>query len=1056
MGIVSLVMMTSVQTTQTAKKKVNQDQVIETATLKLRQVLNKIRLPDTPVDVLTCNDVIINAGAIQPPPINVFFQDADLGEGVTIDNIAAAFSDGGAAERRTVDVVITFNVLRDRQVREVRRTVQTMVSLDENNNVTSCLSYDAQRIRDPAYNDSCRLIFNDCAEPLPVVNTFNDDLDLALRNQVCEALGSVYDPVALKCVAVMVERQLESTNIKLNGSDDDEICIDGANCRQVFDNTPCPAGTQLRGMGIPGEGPGDAGKTCDTVAFPMNILPPPGTCPETSAATVNNCTLPQTMVGGSDVVVSGMCSGSGTCSATCQTDGSWTGESGACGGTVDPSWCTYTPGQVNGACSPGIMVQDQSTPSSNRGLLHWRCVDNSLSAPNDRVACRTCVTDKNGVPDGSGGFVDVVSGSCQCQSGMTGSCTVSCNTSCGCAHNDVACNNACDTANGWIVGSNTCTAGLPDPLYLSLGSGTSAVTSPEMTLVWDGATSQFVEKDGSSIASTSNININSYISLYGGVPPYTGTWNVVDSTGDSTWQITNTTADPSTSLVNFTANNTTGFLTQLVPDQIRVELEVTDSNSDTVSSYMWIQVNREIDCSDYSVSPSALWGVGLTTAVTSCRNDYTAAKNDCTSNGCFVYGEVVDAGMAGRSSYDDCYNTANEDKEFQVDCRDTAGSCAANTSATWSVASNNCSLVGSSQSLAASADGAIVTVSDDNSGDGNTGTASFQCVGTTWQEIDNATYPSSCGSTSCANSTANSLSSINNETFPNTGSTLDGASLTGSCPVGFSGTPRVTCSGGNFIDIIADPCVATSCPNSGAPTLTNGSFSSTGTTANGADLTASCDSGYSGSPTITCTAGSFGAVSGSCSASSCPNSGAPSVTNGSFSSVGSTADGANLAGTCDSGYSGSPTVSCSGGSFGAVSGTCTAVSSCGTYNNYAVSESNWSACNTESQNVVDSCNALAGCDGAVLGSDPCGITSPSTSVIGCFSDATFYSGNGCAACPAGFTSYAAGETLPNGTTGAFGTDWCNVPAGKTLVNSEAEIMCYFGFFGDQSWRMLVR
>ena len=54
MGIVSLVMMTSVQTTQTAKKKVNQDQVIETATLKLRQVLNKIRLPDTPVDVLTC------------------------------------------------------------------------------------------------------------------------------------------------------------------------------------------------------------------------------------------------------------------------------------------------------------------------------------------------------------------------------------------------------------------------------------------------------------------------------------------------------------------------------------------------------------------------------------------------------------------------------------------------------------------------------------------------------------------------------------------------------------------------------------------------------------------------------------------------------------------------------------------------------------------------------------------------------------------------------------------------------------------------------------------
>ena len=652
LGIVSLVMMNSLNTTQNITKKTNQDQVIESAVAQVRGVLNKIRLPDTPVGALTCDDVIAPGGALQAniaPNSFRFNVLGNLGQGVTLTAINAAFTNAAVAERKTVEVVMSFDVSRDRQTRTVTRTIQTMVALDVNDNVSGCLSYDAQRIRDPADNDSCLLIFTDCAAQ----NILNPPLQAALSTQICEALGTTFNAVSGKCDAVIVEEDLESTNLTLTGADADFICIDGANCRQVFDNTACPAGTQLRGMGIEGEGGDPTGKTCENLSFPAAVSTPPGTCPELNPASVPNCTLPQTIAAATDTTVSGMCSGSGTCSGTCQTDGSWSAIGGSCGGAAPSiSWCVYSPGQTIGTCDASRSVANQSTNS--QGLLHWNCVDSGMSAPNDRVTCRTCLNNQTGVSDGSGGFVDVVNGSCECQSGMTGACTVSCNTNCGCAENDVACNNACNASNGWVVGSNTCFAGPPDTLFLTLGSGSSSAASPEMTLEWDTNTTQFVKKDGSAITPATNINLNPYITLYGGVPPYSGSWTV----GDTTWQVTNTTTDPSTSVVNFTDNNTASFSTQTIPDEVYVELSVTDSNAANVVSGMWVNVSRKMDCADYTVEDSDTFA-GPSPSSAQCFSDASAQRSACTAQGCYL----------GLGTYDNACSYVNPaDREWEVDC----------------------------------------------------------------------------------------------------------------------------------------------------------------------------------------------------------------------------------------------------------------------------------------------------------------------------------------------------------------------------------------------------
>lgn len=751
LGIVSLVMLTSVKTTKDATKKTQQDVTIEAATAKINSIINKVRTPGMDAGVLTCENLVINGANLNINPDLValgVFNNLNLGDGVSVNNIAVNFGDGGVVgERRPVNVVITFDIRKDGQFRQVTRTLQTMVSISNAGVVSGCLDYNSERINISATEESCRLIFDDCG----AANTFNPALMARMGVVICEALGGVYNDADLtdfvpgECNKIEVEEQLSSLNLKLNGEDADEICLSGdADCRQRFDNTACPAGQLLRGMGAVGEGVAPGGKDCRSIVFSSSVANPPGSCPEMVAPNVMNCTLPQTLTGTSAIVVPGMCTGSGTCSATCNTDGTWSSDTGSCGGvTPDIAWCNYVPGQTTGSCNSGKTVTGQSTNS--QGLLHWTCRDASLTNPDDRVWCRTCLDNVNGISDGGVGTVNVVNGSCQCLSGQTGSCSVSCSTPCSCDQNDFTCQNACNSASaGWTVGSTTCSSVPVSALNVSLGTGSSTSGSPEMTLEWNRGNSSFQRKDGTTIPFTVDINLNSYVSVTGGVPPYTASWTV----SDTTWQVTNTSTDPLSSVTNFTELDAagTGFTTQYsTSDDVYVELSVTDSDTtpNTATSHMWIKVDLKFWCSDLDENRSGEWGGG-SSGTTSCNAAYAAAKKACTDTGCSVRAEKYDVSMPGGLTYQDCSPTAASSKEFRVTCRWGTDTCAAASSVGWSEGSNNC--VSTTPSLPASTDGTIITVTDGNAADGNTGSASFQCVGATWTKITgSATYPSTCG-----------------------------------------------------------------------------------------------------------------------------------------------------------------------------------------------------------------------------------------------------------------------------------------------------------------------
>ena len=1018
-GVVSLVAMNSFKDATTVTKKARQDVVIESAVARLQAILNKASSPNPAIP--TCQNTIVGGGgALQAPDTNIIFGGANLGEGVSITNIAANFVDDGNGARRAVNIDITFQTTRLGQNYPVTRTLQTVVATDTNDLITDCMGYSAERIEDDANTDSCRLIFTDCGAQL------NRELYEPLGSRLCESLGGVYndpnplDNVPGTCNQVIVERQLDSQNIKLNGADGDEICLsgDGGNCRVLFDNTQCPAGEQLRGMGVAGEGAPPNGKDCRTMIFPTNVLTPPGgVCPEQPAPNVTNCTLPQTLNdcdvvadpscnGADEKTVVGMCTGAGSCSAVCDNSGNWVpgSDTGSCAGeTPTITWCNYDNAQTSSACNNGKTPSSMST-TAGKGLNHWVCSDPALTSPNDRAWCRTCTNNIEDVNDGSGGLVDIVNGACQCIDGQTGSCTASCDATCGCDLNDFACQDNCNLTKGWVVASTTCSSAVPTPLTVSLGSG----GSPEIDLSWTNA-SNFIAKNGTPISSTPTISLTSYISIVGGVGPYTATWTVLsDSPNNGTWQVTTTGSDPFTDFTDFTMNNIagTGFDTQTIPDNVTVEITVTDSATPTANSAnasMDIRVTREIDCdADFSVDNSGYPGASGTAT---CNSDYFNAKSACTTGGCYVYGEVVDSNMVGGSSFQTCNAGSAAGKGYQVECRNSQSSCAANTTATWNVTGNTCSLVGSSSSLPSATDGTIVTVTDDNtSGDGSTGSASFQCVGTTWREIDTTGYPSSCadafvgewcrrndltftganfssvmhyanwvpanlgnpqadeppsyyyyattgdgdlcttenqflrssngaisagddlywqcvaaGTCSVGASCQNSaVPSITNGNFPTSGSTADGATLNGTCDSGYNGTISANCNNGNWTTF--GSCSASICTNSAIPPVANGTFPSSGTTASGSAVSGVCNTGYGGSISATCNLGNW-TTNGSCSTSLCSNSAIPAISNGTFPSSGTTASGSSVTGSCNSGYDGSISATCSSGSWFTV-GSC--------------------------------------------------------------------------------------------------------------------------------------
>lgn len=283
------------------------------------------------------------------------------------------------------------------------------------------------------------------------------------------------------------------------------------------------------------------------------------------------------------------------------------------------------------------------------------------------------------------------------------------------------------------------------------------------------------------------------------------------------------------------------------------------------------------------------------------------------------------------------------------------------------------------------------------------------------------------------------------------------------------GTADFTCNNGTWVasNEVCNPVSVSPCSN-GDISVSNATVNpSTGSTSSGDSFsgTISCNSGYTGGATATCNDGSW-SISGGCSLSpmnSCAINayvGGVAVLTGDFNQILMPGDSEFITNAQHSTYNTNCTANgmavCDmtpGG--GGRTYSCSMPPSCSTYNNQTVSEATLGACGSAAQSIVDSCNAVSGCDGTVLGSDVCEFANPSTATVGCFSDANTYSGFGCGSCPSGHTTYASGETLPNGSTATFSTGICNVPSGETLVSQELARWCN-GFSGAKSWNMLTR
>ncbi len=163
--------------------------------------------------------------------------------------------------------------------------------------------------------------------------------------------------------------------------------------------------------------------------------------------------------------------------------------------------------------------------------------------------------------------------------------------------------------------------------------------------------------------------------------------------------------------------------------------------------------------------------------------------------------------------------------------------------------------------------------------------------------------------------------------------TLSGTNSTQACPTNTTGTGITgTCLNGTWS--YSGTCTATgnSCGN---VSLVCGSSSSgdalcsfTGNLTEGQTSTASCPSGWQGG-TVTrrCTNNTSVIISGSCYQDCAATS--LDCGSGQTCTFPSSANGANVTATCPSGYTGSPSRTCNNSSWGALGGTsCTAVASC--------------------------------------------------------------------------------------------------------------------------------
>ena len=189
------------------------------------------------------------------------------------------------------------------------------------------------------------------------------------------------------------------------------------------------------------------------------------------------------------------------------------------------------------------------------------------------------------------------------------------------------------------------------------------------------------------------------------------------------------------------------------------------------------------------------------------------------------------------------------------------------------------------------------TFSPVNAGTTGTGVCNLGWTGSATRACDdngqwatNATSP--CTRISCAASTRD------NSAFPQTDSLT---TATGTCVDGYTGIPQATCSASGTWGDVSPGCALKVCAQL-TDEVNNVVWPATNAFATAA---VNCSSGYAGAPSRPClSSGSFGAVIGSCVQLKCA---AGSYANASW---GLTNAGATATGSCESGYSGAPKRDC--------------------------------------------------------------------------------------------------------------------------------------------------
>ncbi len=178
-----------------------------------------------------------------------------------------------------------------------------------------------------------------------------------------------------------------------------------------------------------------------------------------------------------------------------------------------------------------------------------------------------------------------------------------------------------------------------------------------------------------------------------------------------------------------------------------------------------------------------------------------------------------------------------------------------------------------------------------------------------------------------------------------------------SCATGYTGSGTYVCTSTGAATSLTG-CSAITCSITSQTGLSN----QTGLAYSSSPVSLSCNSGYTGSPTYTCTSTGAANISGSCTAITCSITSVTGLTN----QTGLAYSTSPVSLSCNSGYTGSPTYTCTSTGAASISGSCTA-SGCGNSNNGAGGTFNGTGLTNNSQYAQNACESYYGSGNCTIG-----------------------------------------------------------------------------------------